>query len=596
MKTSLLVLVDTCKSMNDSISIEKSTYSISKLDLAKQFLCSHVTKIMSSKTMDFGIVSYRCKETDNYLNSNQGAYNHVVNNLDPTKPTQDSISIINSIKYGNSLRDTTDDSDIEGGIIDALGVGMDILVRTTIGKKNKIMLVITDCESMEGNDQEDFEFMEELKKQIINNNITIYFLCLGKVSDELSNKYENCKFLKSIAEETGGSLMQANTIIDCFYLLAQKPGLGTKPTMPKVNLIIYPDSKPISCQLWAKIQKKALPSLKKKINKPGQVDVDHKISRDFSYFDNESKHDLPAENRLRGYKYGQQYVPVNNDDNFKIKGESEIHILGFMNQDKIPRNHYLSATQILQFANTCKNVENTKAQTSICALSRALRQEQCVGIARVSIARVGCVTPYLASISAPSSDDGTLIVHRLPCKDDCREYVFPSLPSNNININQKEIMNNMVNLMTIGHTNEQKLTKRRITPIHIPLFGVMQTIQRSLFDIKESNFDYQELDPFKVVSCLDNINEANYEKSMLCLEKLNKEFPLKKVEKRIEKRKTFWSDLRLNDSVDNKKSKLEVDIDNTSTMVLIFYLIFYHLICLYIIINIVIRIRFQQFM
>jgi hypothetical protein len=569
MKTSLLVLVDTCKSMNDSISIEKSNYSIMKLDLAKQFLCSHVTKIMSSKTMDFGLVSYRCNETDNYLNSNQGDYKNVINNLDPTKPSQDSISKINSIKCGNSLRDSTDESDIEGGIIDALGVGMDILRRTTVGKKNKIILVITDGESMEGNDEEDFEFMDALKKQIIDNNITIYFLCLGKVSDKSSHKYENCLFLQSIAEETGGALMQANTIIDCFYLLAQKPGLGTKPTMPKVNLIIYPDSKPISCQLWAKIQKKALPALKKKINKPGQVDVIHKIARDFSYID-ESKNEIKIENRLRGYKYGQQYVPVNNDDNFKIKGESEIHILGFMNQDKIPRNHYLSATQILQYANTGKNVENSKAQTSICALSRALRQEQCVGIARVSIARVGCVTPFLASLSAPTSDDGTLIVHRLPCKDDCREYVFPSLPDCS-DSNQREIMNNIVDLMTIGHSNEQKLTKRRITPIHIPLFGVMQTIQRFLFDTNESTFDYQELDPFKVVSCLDNINETNYEKSKVYLEEINKKFPLEKDEKRIEKRKIFWSDLKVNESVDIKKVKLEVDNDDTSLMVLITY-------------------------
>ena len=202
----------------------------SKVSIASSFFGSYaLQRMLASKTVEFGFVTYGSDETSNYLNETQGGYEHVMEVVPMEKPDVDTIKCITSIKCGKGT----------GDLIDGIVVGQDILNRTNQKKAyNRILVLFTDGETeVEG--VEDLETIVSNMKSVPN--FSLYIAMIGKITASSSViKKENAKLLQSLAESIGGKFAEMEDPRDGSYLLAEGPGLGTKPQMLKTTFELSP--------------------------------------------------------------------------------------------------------------------------------------------------------------------------------------------------------------------------------------------------------------------------------------------------------------------------------------------------------------------
>lgn len=226
MKSMIMGVIDVGSSMGEPVNGTKD----SKLSVASSFYSSYVLqRMVASKTVEFGLVTYGSDETNNYLNTNQGGYDFVEEVVPMEKPDITSIQYIANLKPGSG----------KGDLIDGIVVGQDILNRTNVKKAfNKILLLITDGETeVEG--VEDLETIVGNMKTIVN--FSLYIAMVGKVTSTSSViKRENAKLLQSLAESIDGRFAEMEDPRDGFYLLAGGAGLGTKPQLLKTTLELAP--------------------------------------------------------------------------------------------------------------------------------------------------------------------------------------------------------------------------------------------------------------------------------------------------------------------------------------------------------------------
>ena len=109
-------------------------------------------------------------------------------------------------------------------------------------------------------------------------------------------------------------------------------------------------------------------------------DVAGQVKRDTTYRNPEDPDvELGPEEKVKGYKYGPQYVPVAaaEEDMFKLKSPASVTLIGAVPAANIPRHHYLEGPLFLQGA-----LESDAAQVSIVVLSRTLKEADKVLLAR----------------------------------------------------------------------------------------------------------------------------------------------------------------------------------------------------------------------
>jgi hypothetical protein len=202
----------------------------SKLKIASSFFSTYVLqRMIASKTVEFGLVTYGSDDTRNYLNDTQGGYEGVEEIVPMEKPDITTVKYIADIKCGSG----------KGDLIDGIVVGQDILNRTNVKKAyNKILVVFTDGETqVEG--VEDLETIVANMKSI--QNFGLYIAMVGKVTSTSSViKRENAKLLRSLAESIDGRFTEMEDARDGSYLLAEGAGLGTKPQMLKTTFQLSP--------------------------------------------------------------------------------------------------------------------------------------------------------------------------------------------------------------------------------------------------------------------------------------------------------------------------------------------------------------------
>jgi hypothetical protein len=227
MKSMIMGVIDAGKSMSHPVS---GSGSRKRVDVASSFFSSYVLqRMIASKTVEFGLITYGSDETDNYLNTTQGEYEHVQEVVPMEKPDINTVKYIAEIKCGKG----------KGDFIDGIIVGQDVLQRTNVKKAyNRIMVVFTDGETeVEGVD--DLETIVASMKAVPN--FSLYIAMIGKVTETSSViKKENAKLLQSLAENVDGRFAQIEEPQDGAYLLAEGAGLGTKPQMLKTTFELSP--------------------------------------------------------------------------------------------------------------------------------------------------------------------------------------------------------------------------------------------------------------------------------------------------------------------------------------------------------------------
>eukprot|EP00598_Pedospumella_elongata_P004114 CAMPEP_0184970026 /NCGR_PEP_ID=MMETSP1098-20130426/2604_1 /TAXON_ID=89044 /ORGANISM="Spumella elongata, Strain CCAP 955/1" /LENGTH=751 /DNA_ID=CAMNT_0027491883 /DNA_START=92 /DNA_END=2347 /DNA_ORIENTATION=+ len=534
MKSMIMGVIDVGSSMGESLNGTKDT----KLSVASSFYSSYVLqRMVASKTVEFGLVTYGSDMTNNFLNTNQGGYESVEEVVPMEKPDITSIQYIANIKPGSG----------RGDLIDGIVVGQDILNRTNVKKAfNKILLLITDGETeVEG--VEDLETIVGNMKSIVN--FSLYIAMVGKVTPTSSViKRENAKLLQSLAESIEGRFAEMEDPRDGFYLLAGGAGLGTKPQLLKTTLQLAPQVR-IPCQYWSKISKGKVPTLKKVALPAGATATSAAldeleagtVKRDTTYRNPEDPDvELGPEEKVKGYKYGPQYVPVTavEEDIFKLKSPASVTVIGAIPIDRIPRYHFLESPLFLQ-----GSTDLDSAQVAVTALCRALREANKILLAR--FVKRENADPFLAAL-IPSDLEGqehSLLVHRLPCAEDVRDYLFPSLlafdnptaVAQNPTLQQQQAaVSAFVDSVTLAAP-----LRAEICPVNPVLFNFYNSVRDKITGVCSTDINVSTGLKDTLVSPF-----ANSAAATAALNTVYQKFALEKLESK-KKRKTYWSEIEV---------------------------------------------------
>lgn len=510
----------------------------SKLDLAKG-LIGHffLQRIMASKTVELGVTTIGDNATRNHLNKTmKGGYEHVNEVAAIARPSpEELLRAVDGISGGSFS------GDFIGGIV----VAMDALVRVNAGKAfNRILLLVTDAETaVEG--VEDLEAilpqMQDLK------NFALYIAVVGKVEEGASSavKVENAKLLQSLAEQCGvGRCLEVASLGDAAQLLSAGLGLSTKPTLSKITLELSPEVR-VPCAYFSPVSATPLPSLKKRPRLAAASATDDDaddtaaaLKRDIVYRDPEDvEREVDAALKVKGYRYGAQFVPVTTADEAALKapfaGPPTVRVIGFVAAASIPRHHLLDKAMVLLAAAT-----SAAAQRLVTSLRLALRQDERVALCRVS-KRDGA-EPFLGALQSLADDDAScgLLLHRLPCAEDVRDYNFPSLVAFASEAQlrkdpqRRRQAQAMAALVAAATVPTDCPLQRVLTPANPTLQGVLCEVRRRLLRLPQATPPPEDslVAPVALSAAL--------------LRDVQAAFPLERVVKRGRKRKQFFSELQ----------------------------------------------------
>ena len=443
-----------------------------KIGIATRFISNFIIqRMISTKTSEFGVVTYGSDMTGNYLNSTQGGYENVTETLPIRRPDMETIRTINNITPSRSQ---------VGDMIDGIVVGQDILIRVNQKLKfNRILLLVTDGETK----VEGIEDLETIATQMINETkIELYVAMIGKVVDDSSIiKKNNAKLLYSLAQSVKGRFIMIDNYLEGIHLFASAPGLCTKPQLPQIMFQLSPTVK-IPCIYFSKNMKSKLPSLKKQVanNNSSTSDLigggysigavkaenddlyssssSNALKRDTVYRNPDDPDlELDADERVKGYRYGSQYIPLTAEDEemFKIPGNSGITVIGAIPLSDIVRHHFLEGPIIIK-----GQQEYDCTQQAIASISYALKSTSKALLVR--FVKRDKADPVLSAVLAsdhPNQCD-CLIMHRLPFVDDIRDFLFRSIDvPNDANLSHKKsIVSSYVDAMTIRNVPSNILT------------------------------------------------------------------------------------------------------------------------------------------
>lgn len=241
----------------------------SKLDLVKSMIVTNVCqRKLTSKTFEVAVTTYGDVSTNNHMQSEEG-YKHINQIVKMDVPSQSfTQEVLSTIRPGRGVKDNN-------STIAALMVTFDALIQAKPNYKyNRVMVFVTDGESMIVEDEADMEDVTSVITSMNDPNpkgetkvepIPLYVVVAGKVTESSSRvKRENCKLLQSCATQTCGKYAEAESIEDMLWLLGQGIGLGPTPRKTAVELEVG-SGLSIPCVYWNMVTHMPLPSIKKKL-------------------------------------------------------------------------------------------------------------------------------------------------------------------------------------------------------------------------------------------------------------------------------------------------------------------------------------------
>ena len=121
-------------------------------------------------------------------------------------------------------------------------------------------------------------------------------------------------------------------------------------------------------------------------------------------------------------------------------------------------------------------------------------------------------------------NDGSLLMHRLPCVEDVRDFYFPTL-TDKFSDEQRSAVSNLVDSMTESR------------PLVVPNVALLNFY----FEIERRVTDSDNL----LSKCLPLFCERNDFSYETVEEAVKQAFPLKSVDRRLIRQKKYWSDIAI---------------------------------------------------
>ncbi|XP_027922087.1 ATP-dependent DNA helicase 2 subunit KU80 [Vigna unguiculata] len=380
-------------------------------------------KMIYSKSDEVGIVLFGAEDTDNELTTEIGGYQHVVVLKKIKVVDGDIVEALQQLPRG-----TTD-----GDFLDAVIIGMDMLIKkfdqTIKGKKRLCLITNAKCPIKEPDEGTKEEQVTIIAKQLTAHGMKMESIIFrGKLGQDANREImdENDRLLNIFSKETSTRLLYLENPISLFGAL--KTRNITLVTIFRGDLEIRPNLS-IKVMVYKKTAQEKFPTLKKYSNKapPNDQYAKHELKTDYEHKSCEDRDKvLPPHQRIKGYAYGPQIVPISSAhwDAFKFKPEKGVKLLGFTDSSNVFRHHYMKDVCVF-----LPQPGNTRAMLAVSALARAMKEKDKVAILRCvwrkgqSNAIIGVLTPNL---SDKENIPDSFYLNVLPFAEDVREFQFPS--------------------------------------------------------------------------------------------------------------------------------------------------------------------------
>lgn len=430
MKTMMVHVLDCNASMTGSLT---SPENLPKISVAKAAIGSFLLqRMLASKTIEFGLLKF-------------GGDDEGVSFVEEVVPVaRPPMSVFETIQE-------VETSNLPGDIFEAIDAAHNVVMETNQGKKyNRVIVIFSDGESPISFDSE----TDELTRQLVNDDCLLFIVLLVHNSDT-DRLTSNINSFRKFANDSKGQMLVTNDLSGIMKFLSSGPGMGTRPTQNKIVFELSPDFK-IPCVYSGKTSKVALPSLKKQSNISYDPDIPDsgKVSLSTVYRNPaDPDEELQFEDRVKGYRYGPQYIPFGGmDDNIlKLASPPMIKLLGFLPATKVQRQQFLDGCYIL--GTNYSTPEGAGARKVLAALGKSMKKLGQVALARF-VKRENS-DPWLVALIPPENSDdlgeytdGSLILHRIPCAEDIRNFLFPPLSASALSTEQRSSIINAVDSMT----------------------------------------------------------------------------------------------------------------------------------------------------
>lgn len=443
-------------------------------------------KLMYAKNDEVGIVLFGTEDTKNDLQKEVGGYQHVVV-LQDIKVVDDALM--------NTLRELPRGT-CNGDFLDAIVVGMDMLIKK-FGPTNKgkhRLCLITDAQHPvkdpdEGSKTDQVDTIGQLMKThgVRLDCIVVRVTLAGLIQQNAAN--ENVDLLNQFSK---------NTISKIIHVDGPTSLLGALRTRNISPVTIYrgdlelSSSMKIKVWVYKKTAEEKFPTLKKYSDKAPRNDkfATHELKIDYEYKNTEDFDKVvPPEQRIKGYRYGPQIVPISSAewDAVKFTPEKGVKLLGFTDASNIMRHYYMKDVNVF-----IPEPGNTKAILAVSSLVRAMKEMNKVAILRCVWRQgqgnviIGVLTP---NVSSADNVPDSFYLNVLPFAEDVREFQFPSfrnLPaSRQPNELQQEASDNFVKMLDLTPDGQEELLMPELTPN-----PVLQRFYQSL-DLRSKHPDAQ---------------------------------------------------------------------------------------------------------
>ena len=515
-------VVDGGRSMSECIQTsDPNSNGYNRFDLALSTVIScNVQKSTISKTYESSLFLYGQGVTKNDF---QDSYEDVEEKVPISKPDISVLRDLLALKAGPTESPS---------LVDALVVATAKLAQFEEGKAiNRIMTLITDGSTPLG-DEQDHEDLEATCSHMIEKHCILNIIMIGDANEIASDttKSENCKLYSGMALALKGKFQIVSDLGNAISFVNGLAGFAPKIMKSKITMEITPTLK-LHCNSYKRVTEKSIPSLKKEaVTTYDPSDPDSGTV----YVDN-SHRTTDADNQVEfneiavGYKYGADHIPVSDADKSALTLDvdtSNITTLGFIHARQIPRHHFLESPVVIEGATTA-------SAKAIAAIAMAMANEGQVLVARY----MRNIDPdkyrsdvQLVVLIAPPQDDGTLLLHRIPCLEDFRNFPFPHMTSiDKILPCQKDAVSEYIRCMTVPYesTNDDSLLG-----YDAPLLSVLHAAQRRALSNAKL---YQLNEPIQP--------RRNLESAKNAIQKLRESFPMEYIEQKgTKKRKMYWAD------------------------------------------------------
>ncbi|KAF5466965.1 hypothetical protein F2P56_016842 [Juglans regia] len=422
-------------------------------------------KLVYHKSDQVGIILFGTEDTKNELTREVGGYEHVVVLQDTKVVDGDLVEALQQLPLGT----------FNGDFLDAIIVGMDILIKKfgETDKKKKRLCLITNALSPV---KDPFEGTKEgqvitIAEQLVRHGMGMESIVVREGLNGSATKRimdENDHLLNIFAKKTSAKLV---------YVESPTSLLGALRTRNISPVTIFRGDLELSSKMkikvwvYKKTSEEKFPTLKKYSDKAPPTDkfATHEVKVDYEYKSVEDpSRVVPPEERIKGYRYGPQVVPIapSEWDAVKFKPEKSVKLLGFTNASNILRHYYMKDANVF-----IADPGNTRAILAVSALARAMKEENKVAIVRCVWRQgqgnviVGVLTP---NVSDKENIPDSFNFNVLPFVEDVREFQFPSF--NNFpaswqpNEQQQEAADDLVKLLDLAPSGKEEALQPEFTP------------------------------------------------------------------------------------------------------------------------------------